>query len=76
MSVASTAERQDAVRCIRTHDVRWELVPLDELVQGRGLQQTGYVLRLFGRLPLAGQNGSKLLVETIYERCMSSQRRL
>ena len=68
MSVASAAERQDTVRWIRTHDVRWELAPLDELVQGRGLQQTGYVLRLFGRLPLAGQNGSTLLVETIYQR--------
>lgn len=68
MRVGSTTDRQDMVRWIRTHDVRWELAPRDELVQGRGLQQTGYVLRLFGRLPLPGRKGSERLVETIHQR--------
>lgn len=35
---------------VKEHKASWELAPLKEMVQGRGMQQTGYVLKLFGRI--------------------------
>jgi hypothetical protein len=40
---------------VRAHRVCWEIEPLRELVEGRGVQQTGYEVRLFGRLDLRAE---------------------
>jgi hypothetical protein len=40
----------DRRQWVNAHKVCWELEPLRELVEGHGVQQTGYELRLFGWL--------------------------
>jgi hypothetical protein len=42
----------DRLAWVRTHRVCWEIEPLRELTKGHGLQQTGYELKLVGRLEL------------------------
>jgi hypothetical protein len=42
----------DPIAWARAHRVCWEIEPLYDVVHGHGLQQTGYELRLFGRLEL------------------------
>lgn len=40
---------------VGAHKVCWEIEPLREHVEGHGVQQTGYELRLFGRLDHLGE---------------------
>ena len=52
---------------IQKHKVCWELSPMREAVKGRGLQQTGYVLKLFGRFDPRTEDASALAA-SIYAR--------
>ena len=53
---------------VREHQVCWELGPIQEMVQGKGVQQTGYALKLFGRFDPAAEGGAEAVARSIYER--------
>src|SRR4030095_7572291 len=55
---------------VNAHKVCWEIEPLRELVEGQGVQQTGYELRLFGRIDhLSGEEAARALVRVHGELC-------
>ena len=53
---------------VKEHKVSWELAPQKEVVKGRGLQQTGYVLKLFGRIDHRGKDRVDALAHGAYDR--------
>ena len=53
---------------VRKHQVCWELAPLREQVKGHGVQQTGYCLRLFGRIDRPAQADNEAVARGIYDR--------
>ena len=53
---------------VKEQKVSWELAPQKEMVQGRGMQQTGYVLRLFGRIDHRGKDRIDVIAHGAYDR--------
>jgi hypothetical protein len=53
---------------VKEHRVSWELAPLKEMVQGRGLQQTGHVLKLFGRIDHRRKERIDAIGHGVYDR--------
>jgi hypothetical protein len=52
---------------VRAHRVCWEIEPLRELTKGHGVQQTGYELKLFGRLDLRADEGAERAVLRVHD---------
>jgi hypothetical protein len=50
------------------HQVSWELFPVQEMVKGRGLLQTGYALQLFGRFDPGMQDDPAAMARNIHDR--------
>lgn len=46
---AAHTTEEDFAAWLTEHRVAWELHPMQEMVKGQGLRQTGYTLQLFGR---------------------------
>jgi hypothetical protein len=68
MSATSRAAEVDLPAWVREHEACWELAPVHEMVKGRGVQQTGYALKLFGRFDPAAQDDDEAIARGIYER--------
>jgi hypothetical protein len=58
----------DTLAWITSHKVCWELTPLNELVKGHGVGQTGYVLTLYGRLYPTVEGDAEPRGPTIHQR--------
>jgi hypothetical protein len=53
---------------VKEHKVSWELAPQKEMVKGRGMQQTGYVLKLFGRIDHRRKDRIDAIAHGAYDR--------
>jgi hypothetical protein len=53
---------------ITEHQVCWELAPILEMVTGRGVQQTAYALKLFGRFDPGAHDDTEAVVRSIHKR--------
>ena len=53
---------------VKEHKASWELAPLKEMVQGRGMHQTGYVLKLFGRIDHRRKDRTDAVAHGAYDR--------
>jgi hypothetical protein len=68
MSKTTDMVQDDWASWIREHQVCWELAPNQEMVQGKGVQQTGYAFKLFGRVDSAAEGGAEAVARGVYER--------
>ena len=68
MSESALASPADLGAWLKEHKVCWELAPLRDLVKGRGVEQTGYELNLFGRFDLTAQDDDDEVAHGIHER--------
>ena len=50
MNAISQTSEADPHAWVKEHQASFELGPVQEHVKGRGMQQTGHALKLFGRL--------------------------
>ena len=53
---------------VKEHKVSWELAPQKEMVQGRGMRQTGYALKLFGRIDHRRKDRIDAIAHGAYDR--------
>jgi hypothetical protein len=58
----------DSAAWVAEHQVCWELFPVQELVKGHGLQQTGYALQMFGRCDRGANDDWAASARSIHER--------
>jgi hypothetical protein len=68
MSETSPTPDVDLRAWVRKHQVCWELAPMRELVKGHGVHQTGYCLRLFGRIERPARADNQAVARGIYDR--------
>jgi hypothetical protein len=67
MSVADELQHADLIAWCREHEVCWEIAPVLERVKGRGVDQTGYALKLFAPLGV-GPGDTEPVARPIFER--------
>jgi hypothetical protein len=67
MSETSPTPDVDLRDWVRKHQVCWELAPLHEQVKGHGVQQTGYCLKLFGRIERPARADNQTVARGIYD---------
>jgi hypothetical protein len=68
MNETSPTPDVDLRAWVRKHQVCWELAPMREQVKGHGVQQTGYCLKLFGRIERPARADNRAAAREIYDR--------
>lgn len=65
---AAQRKNADSAAWVAEHHVSWELRPVQEMVKGHELRQTGYALQLFGRLDRGAHDDVAATARSIHER--------